>query len=294
MNNVVRVPVPKWTRIRKRAYGIAKLVFLFVVIMLLYFPIIVIIIQSVNQNAQGTYFSGFTLDWYKQMFQDTNLMIAIRNTISVAVLATVISTILGTFFALGINSLQNKRRRQMIILNNVPVLNADVVTGVSLLFIFKFFGIIVGNEFILGYETMLVAHVFFCIPYVVLSILPKLNEVDKNLYDAAVDLGCTPLGALMKVIIPSIRTGIFTGALLAFTMSFDDFVISYMVAGEEVKNFSMWIYASQRASGRVLAWPKAYAYNAIISLVVLLILIVYNIVLIKKQKRERKVRVNLS
>lgn len=294
MNNVVRVKAPKWTIIKRRVLDIGKWVFLFAVIMLLYFPIIVIIIQSVNQNVQGTYFSGFTLEWYKRMFRDEDLMRAIQNTISIAVLATLISTVLGTIFALGINSLNSRRRRQMIILNNVPVLNADVVTGVSLFFIFKFFGVFVGREFILGYETMLIAHVFFCIPYVVLSVLPKLNEVDKNLYDAALDLGCPPLGALMKVIIPSIRTGIFTGALLAFTMSFDDFVISYLVAGEEVKNFSMWIYASQRAAGRTLAWPKAYAYNAIISLVVLLILIIYNIVLIKKQKRERKVRVNLS
>ena len=119
-------------------------------------------------------------------------MFAISNTISIAVLATIISTVLGTLFAIGINSLNTKRRKKMIILNNVPVLNADVVTGVSLFFVFKFIGIMIGNEYLLGYSTMLIAHIFFCIPYVILSVLPKLNEVDKNLYDAALDLGCTP------------------------------------------------------------------------------------------------------
>ncbi|MDD3999902.1 MAG: ABC transporter permease subunit, partial [Bacilli bacterium] len=145
------------------------------------------------------------------------------------------------------------------------------------------------NEFILGYWTMLIAHIFFCIPYVVLSVLPKLNEVDQNLYDAALDLGCTPMGALRKVVIPSISTGILTGMFLAFTMSFDDFVISYMVSGEEVKNFSMWLYASQKQSGRTMAWPKAYAYNSIVSLIAIICLIIYNIVSNRKQRNLRKV-----
>lgn len=280
--------LPRKNNVGKKINSTLKFAFLGTIIFLMYFPILVIIIQSFNSNAQGTSFGGFTLQWYSEMFQDRNLMNAILVTISISIISTIIATILGTLFAIGINSLNKNRRKRMILINNIPVLNADVVTGVSLFFIFKMFGILIGNEFILGYPTMLIAHIFFSIPYVVLSVLPKLNETDKNLYDAALDLGCTPRSALRKVIVPSIATGIMTGALLAFTMSFDDFVISYMVAGEEIKNFSMWIYANQKLSGRSLVWPKGYAYNSIVTLLTLFALIVYNIVASKKNKVKRK------
>ena len=275
-------------RIFKKVNLSLKYAFLASVVFLMYFPILIIIIQSFNSNGQGTDFGGFTLRWYGEMFSDSTLMRAILVTISISIISTIIATILGTLFAIGINSLNKKRRKQMILINNIPVLNADIVTGVSLFFIFKAFGILIGNEFILGYPTMLIAHIFFSIPYVVLSVLHKLNEIDKNLYDAALDLGCSPRGALRKVIIPSITTGILTGALLAFTMSFDDFVISYMVAGEEIKNFSMWIYANQKLSGRTLVWPKGYAYNSIITLLTLFGLIVYNIITSKKKNKRKE------
>ncbi|HEY8395771.1 MAG TPA: ABC transporter permease [Bacilli bacterium] len=271
-----------------RTNSTLKFLFIAIVLFLLYFPILIIIIQSFNANGQGTDFGGFTFRWYHELFKDAALVQAITNTITIAILATIFSTVLGTLAAIGINSLHKKKRQKFLLLNNVPVLNADVVTGVSLFFIFKFVGIVLGNEFILGYWTILIAHIFFCIPYVVLSVLPKLNDVDKNLYDAALDLGCTPRSALTKVLIPSISTGVLTGMFLAFTMSFDDFVISYMVAGEEVKNFSMWIYASQKQSGRTLAWPKAYAYNTIVSVLAILILVIYNIIVIRKQRNLRK------
>jgi spermidine/putrescine transport system permease protein len=277
-------------KIAKKTTSTAKFLFLAFVMFLLYFPILIIVIQSFNANGQGTDFGGFTFRWYQELFRDEELVHAITTTITIAVLATLISTVVGTLFAIGINSLSSRRRKNMIMMNNIPVLNADVVTGVSLFFIFKFFGILIGNEYLLGYTTMLIAHIFFCIPYVVLSVLPKLNEVDKNLYDAALDLGCTPWSALGKVIIPSISTGVLTGMFLAFTMSFDDFVISYLVAGEEAKNFSMWIYASQKQSGRTMAWPKAYAYNSIVSIIALLALVVYNIIVYRKQRKLRKVR----
>lgn len=289
MNNPIIVQKPKKQTIFGYLSGSGKTLFLSLVIFLLYFPILIIIIQSFNANGRGNDFGGFTFQWYKALFQDEDLMSAILTTVIIALSATLISTILGTLAAIGINSLNNKHKKQMIMLNNVPILNSDVVTGVALFFIFKCFGILIGNEFILGYGTMLIAHIFFCLPYVILSVLPKLNETDKNLYDAALDLGCTPKTALSKVIVPSIKTGILTGMLLAFTMSFDDFVISYMVSGEEVKNFSMWIYANQKLSGRSQVWPKAYAYNSIISILSLLLLVLYNILSIRKQKKIRKV-----
>jgi spermidine/putrescine transport system permease protein len=216
-------------------------------------------------------------------------MMAILYTILTSVLATVFSVVLGTLFAFGINSLSKKKRKYMIIGNNVPILNADIVTGVSLFFVFKLFGTLIGSEYILGFATLLISHIFFCTPYVVLSVLPKLSEIDTNLYDAALDLGCKKTKALWKVVVPSIKTGIFSGALLAFVMSFDDFVISYLVAGAEVKNFSMWFYSLQRAT-KTNAWPQAYAYNTIISVVAITALAIYGLIKVRKE-RIKKIKI---
>jgi spermidine/putrescine transport system permease protein len=280
-------PVKK-EKIVKGVNSTLKFTFLAIILFLMYFPLLIIIIQSFNLNVEGTYFTGFTFKWYGELFKDEDVMKAIGVTISISIISTIVATILGTLFAIGINSLNKKKRQKMILVNNIPVLNADIVTGISLFFIFKAIGVLIGNEFILGYSTLLIAHIFFSLPYVVLSVLPKLNELDKNLYDAALDLGCSPASALRKVIIPSILTGVLTGAMLAFTMSFDDFVISYMVSGEEIKNFSVWIYTIQRQSGRANAWPKGYAYNSIITLLTLTGLIMYNIIVNKRNKKRKE------
>ena len=226
---------------------------------------------------------GFTLKWYVKMFNHAELMRSIYTTISMAIIATIISVILGTIAAIGINSLPTKQRKRTILLNNIPVLNADIVTGVFLMLMLQGFSFLLPGVNVFGYYSMLFAHIFFCIPYVVLSILPKLNEIDYNLYDAALDLGCTPFGALRKVIIPSIKAGIISGALIAFTMSIDDFVISYMTSGSGVLNFSMWLYSIKNPF-RNNAMQLASAYNTIISVGTLLILIVYNLLKIKKKK----------
>lgn len=264
---------------------ILKVSFVALVLLILYLPIIYIMVQSFNSDGTGTYFQSFTFKWYKEMFFDSNLMRAIRTTWSIAIISTLLSTVLGTLFAIGINSLNKKRRKQMILLNNIPVINADIVTGVFLMLVFQILGRFIGFEYPLGYFTMLIAHIFFGIPYVVLSVLPKLNEINPNLYDAALDLGSTPTDALRKVIIPSIASGIMAGMLLAFTMSIDDFVISYFTTGSGVSNFSIWLYANRRAI-RFNTWPKAYAYNTIISIGTLTILIVYNIIKYRKNKKK--------
>ena len=176
--------------------------------------------------------SSAASDVYKrQLFGDPELMDAIVNTISIAFISTAVSTILGTVFAIGINSLDRKRKQRLIFLNNVPIINADIVTGVFLMLVFLTFGRLIGVNYPLGYTTMLIAHIFFSIPYVILSILPKLNEMDPNLYDAALDLGSKPSEAVMKIIVPTIKPGIITGMLIAFTMSIDDFIISYFTTG---------------------------------------------------------------
>lgn len=272
-------------KVRKFIVNIFKFLLFAFTILLLYFPILIITFQSFNASPTGITFTGFTLKWYKEMFSRPALVEAIVNTISIAIISTAISTVLGTLFAIGINSLSNKKRKRMILINNIPVLNADIVTGVFLMLVFLVVQAFLPSMPIFGYFTMLFAHVFFSIPYVVLSVLPKLNEIDKNLFDAAQDLGCTKTKALIKVIIPSIKAGIIAGALIAFTMSIDDFVISYFTTGNGVQNFSIWIYSNLgKNENRSNALPLAYAYNTLISVGTLIGLMVYNIIKASKKK----------
>lgn len=240
-----------------------------IAIMLLYIPIAIFSFLSFNDSLRPYEFNGFTLKWYAQIFSDRSLFKAILNTWGIALAATLIATFFGTLIAIGINNLKNKYKKIVIFLNNMPILNADIVTGISLMLIFSILG------FSFGRYTMLIAHVFFCIPFVVLSIMPKLKQIDKNTYDAARDLGCNHLQAISKVIIPAIKTGIISGALIAFTMSIDDFIISYYTTGGGFSNFSTWIYS--RLNRRSFS-PSAYAYNTIITFGILIVLIYMNLV----------------
>jgi len=247
-----------------------KIIQVFLVLLtysIIYLPIIVIALLSVNASARDYVFTGFSLRWYREIFLDTRLLEAIKNTLTVAILSTTISTILGTFFAIGINAMNKKVRMRFMVLNNIPVVNPDIVTGISLLLVFSLLPIS------FGMPTMLLAHIFFSIPFVVLSVLPKLKSLDKNLYEAALDLGATKLQAIIKVIIPSIKVGIIAGALIAFTMSIDDFVISYFVYGSGYQNVSIWIYSRL---GRRTFSPAVYAYNTLIVLITLIGLITFN------------------
>lgn len=255
---------------------ILKGLFVVFVGFLLYFPIIIIAILSVNDSSRAHEFTAFSLDWYVEIFTDRTLFEAIRNTWLIAIISTAVSTVVGTLTAIGIVSLTKRMKRTMMFLNNIPIVNPDIVTGISLMIIFS----IIGIKF--GFTTMLLAHVFFSIPYVVLTVLPKLRSIDKNLYDAAIDLGCNPACAIIKVIVPAIQTGIVAGALIAFTMSIDDFVISYFTTGNGFTNFSNWIYARL---GRKTFSPAAYAYNTLITTVTIMVLIVINIRSAMKQKR---------
>lgn len=281
---IVQQPTSK--KVFKSLENIIKVAYVLIIALMLYAPIFFMIILSFNQALSGNEFTGFTLKWYAQMFEKEKLMRAIMTTLSVAVLSTILSTIFGTLSAIGINSLNKKTRKNAIILNNVPILNADIVTGIFLFIIFKTLGRVVFNiEYPLGYFTLLLAHVFFSTPYVVLSVLPKLNQIDSNLYDAAVDLGCRPHQALRKVIIPSIAGGIFSGAMLAFSMSIDDFTISYFVTGSEVQNLSIWIYTSS-GNTRYGNIQSAYAFYSILTVVMFVLLVGYNIISAKRAKKK--------
>ena len=249
------------------------------VFLLIYFPIFVIGLMSVNASTSGQTFTGLSLKWYSEIINNELLMDAIITTLTVAVISTIIATITGTFVAIGIHQLTRRQRLTMMMLNNVPVVNPDIVTGISLMVVFGLLPIS------FGFNTMLIAHIFFSIPFVVLSVLPKLKELDDNLLEAAIDLGCTPFQAVVKVIIPAIKTGIITGALIAFTMSIDDFVISYFTTGSGVQNVSLWIYARL---GRRNFSPAVYAYNTIVTVITILLLLSINYHSIKKKRRQNQ------
>lgn len=257
-----------------KATPIVFTVFAFFII---YFPIFIITLLSFNDSKKDYDFTGFSLRWYQAMFQDAQLMQAIGNTLLIAVLSTIIATILGTITAIGINSLTKKNRVRLMILNNIPVINPDIVTGISLMLVFSLFPIS------FGMGTVLLAHVFFSIPFVVLTVLPKLKELDPNLYDAALDLGCNHVTAIFKVIIPSIKTGIIAGALIAFTMSIDDFVISYFTTGNGFNNVSIWIYAR---IGRKSFSKGVYAYNTMVTVITITTLFIVNRLHNKKRLKE--------
>lgn len=289
MNDTYTVAAPTSLKIKNTSWKVLQIVYIAIILVLMYLPVLFIIILSFNSSLVGNEFKDFTFTWYLQMFSKKKLTDAIMNTLTISILSTVLSTVLGTLFAIGINSLSKKHRQGLILLNNLPILNADIVSGVFLFFVFKVIGNMLNIRYPLGYGTLLISHIFFSLPYVVLSVLPKLNEIDENLFDAALDLGCKPNQALRKVIIPSIMGGIFSGAVLAFTMSIDDFTISYFVSGAKIQNLSIWIYSSS-SNNRYGNIQSAYAFYSILTVVMFVVLVGYNIISNNKQAKRKAVR----
>ena len=256
------------------------LVFLF-----LYLPIVVLIIFSFNDSKSRTVWSGFSFHWYTELFHDDEILSAFSTTLTVSVLASVIATILGTAAAIGFFSMKRRPRHLLMTINNIPMTNADIITGVSLMLLFVFTGNLLG--FSLGFGTLLVAHITFNIPYVILAVMPNLRQLDPNLGEAALDLGATPWQAFWKVLMPELRPGIFNGLLIAFTLSIDDFVISYFTAGSEVSTLAMQIYAMTRK--RIS--PEVNALSTILFLTVLILLIIVNLREVRQQQaKDRQLR----
>lgn len=238
-----------------------------------YAPILFMIIFSFNSSKSLTHFTGFSLRWYEAMLKNHGMMESLYVTIIIALLATIISTIIGTITAIGLSKSKKVLRAFVSQVNDFPIMNPEIVTAIGLMLLFITF------QIEKGFVTLLLAHIAFCIPYVILSIMPKIKSLDPNLADAAMDLGATPWQALVKVIVPQIMPGIVSGALIAFTMSFDDFVISYFVTGQGVKNLSIMVYTmSKRINPSV---------NAISTLVVLLITITLTIVNVLPMIRKK-------
>ncbi len=233
----------------------------------IYLPIAIIILLSIHDSQYVFTEFGFTFRWYRAILDDRPLMDAIFVTFQIAIISTIVSTLLGTLFAIGIHSLRKSARLRVMVLNNVPVVNPDIVTGIMLFMIFRFIRIS------FGFPTMLLAHIFFSIPFVILSVLPKLKSLDPNLFDAALDLGATKFKAILYVIVPSIKVGMIAGALIAFTMSIDDFIISYFMKQGEFHNVSTLIYS--RLGKRQIS-PAVFAYNSLVVILTVSIMILFN------------------
>jgi spermidine/putrescine transport system permease protein len=232
----------------------------------LYAPIIVLAVFSFNESKSRGNWSGFSLKWYIELFRDRDIQHALYYTVSIAITSAIISTVLGTIASIGINGLKGKLKSIILNVNYLPVVNPDIVTGISLMILYISFNV----DF--GFGTVLISHIVFSTPYVILSILPKLKQLDSNMTEAALDLGATPMYALRKVIIPEIKPGIITGFLMAFTLSIDDFIISYFTKGEGVTNLSIVIYSMARRGVR----PTINALSTIMLLVVLILMIIIN------------------
>ena len=242
--------------------GYAALIYLF-----LYVPILILIVFSFNASKSRGNWAGFTLKWYLELFQDRQIMKALYYTMVIAILSAVIATVIGTAAAIGIHNMKALRRRIVMNITYIPVVNPEIVTGLSLMLLFIF------TNFQLGFISLLLSHITFNIPYVILSVLPKLKQLDKNMYEAALDLGATPLYAYRKVIIPEIMPGIVTGLLLAFTLSLDDFVISFFTTGSGVSTLSIIVYSMARRGIN----PKINALSSLLFLTVLILLVIVNL-----------------
>ena len=244
----------------------------------LYAPIAVLIIYSFNASKSSGTWGGFSLKWYAELFSNSDIMQALITTLTIAVISAAVSVVIGTAAAVGIYYSKRRTRALLTSVSNIPMLNADIVTGISLLLLFTFL------HMDLGYLTILLAHITFNIPYVILSVMPKLRQLDKNAYEAAIDLGATPLRAFFSVIIPEISPGIVTGAILAFTMSIDDFVISFFTTGGGVSTLSIEIYTMAKRGIK----PEINALSAIMFLLVMTLLIIVNVRSSNAEKKKER------
>lgn len=246
------------------------LVFLF-----LYAPIAVLIIFSFNAGKSTSVFEGFSLYWYKELFNDAATLDAFKNSMIVAVVSSIISTVMGTAAATAIYSYKNKLLKSSIMtVTNIPMMNPEIVTGISMMLLFVFVGALFGQTGTLGFATLIIAHTTFELPYVILNVLPKLRQTDPHLSEAAQDLGCTPLQAFFKVVLPAIIPGVISGLMMAFTLSVDDFIISYFVSGTGSQTLPIRIFSMTKR--RVT--PDMYALSTLIFLAILALLIISNLV----------------
>lgn len=248
-------------------------IYIALILIFLFAPIAVLIFFSFNSGSSTSVFEGFSLRWYKELFRNAEILTALKNSLILAISSSAIATVIGTFAAFGIHHMKKKWLRQSIMTaTNIPMMNPDIITGISLMFLFVFVGGFLGLQTKLNFWTMLIAHVTFCLPYVILNVLPKFRQMDRALPEAALDLGCTPLQSFYKVQLPAIMPGVFTGMIMAFTMSLDDFVISYFTSGVDFQTLPVLIYSMTKKSVK----PTIYALSTLVFLVILALLLITN------------------
>lgn len=254
----------------KKLENFIKRFYLLLIFIFLYTPIVSLMVFSFNESKTMGRWTGFTLKWYKELFDNSRIMEALFYTVLIAIISSIIATIIGTFAAIGINKMKGSKKTLLLNINYLPVLNPDIVTGISLMSLFIFIRPLINVEF--GFATMLLAHITFDIPYVVLAVLPKLRQLPDNIEEAALDLGATPGYTLRKIILPQIKPGIISGMLIAFTMSIDDFVISFFTTGPGVTNLSIEIYSMARRGIK----PEINALSTLMFITVLCLLLIAN------------------
>lgn len=251
----------------------------------LYAPMLVMIVLSFNGTASTSVMEGFSLKWYQQLLGDNVTLTALSNTLLLAVSSSLISVVLGTMAAVGIHTMKKKWVKSAVLtVTNIPMMNPEIVTGVSMMLLFVFVGSFVSSKDALGFPTLLIAHVTFNLPYVILSVLPKLRQTDKHLSEAAQDLGCTPVSAFFKVVLPNISSGIITGLIMAFTLSLDDFIISYFVTGPKFQTLPIVIFSMTKKKVK----PDMYALSTLIFVTVLALLILMNVMQARAENKQKK------
>ena len=259
-------------------------IFTICVFAFLYAPIVLLIFASFNNGTNLSIFSGFTLYNYAELFADGDLIKLMLNSLLVSVLSALIATVLGTAASLGIFRMRKPMRKLVLNITNIPMTNPDIVTGISLSLLFAFVGQLLKTESILGFTTLLIAHITFSLPYVILSVMPKLRQMNPSLNEAAQDLGYTPLQSFFKAILPEIMPGIITGAMTAFTMSLDDFVISYFVYGPQFSTLPIEIYNYTKKP----VPPKIYALFTLTFFCILAIMVIMNLLQARDEKRKNR------
>lgn len=252
-------------------------IYIILIFILLYAPIATLIVLSFNNSKSRAKWGGFTLKWYTSLFSNSAIIGALTNTLVIAFISSLVATLIGTAAAIGINSMKRKWRSTFLMVTNIPMLNADIVTGISLMLIF----LVAGVSF--GFNTVLLAHITFNIPYVILSIMPRLKTVNPSIYEAALDLGASPVYAFFKVVFPDILSGILSGFMLAFTMSLDDFIITHFTKGPGLDTLSTKIYTEVKKGIK----PEMYSLSTLLFITILILLIIINVMPERKNTSEK-------
>lgn len=260
-------------------------IYLALVMLFLYLPIIMLIVLSFNGTNSTSVIQGFSTKWYVELFKDSATINALTNTLILAVTSAITATVIGTLAAVGIDKMKKGVVKSSVMtVTNIPMMNPEIVTGVSMMLLFVFIGSILGASGVLGFWTLFIAHVTFSLPYVILNVLPKLRQTDSNLSQAAQDLGCPPVKAFIKVVLPSILPGVIAGLIMAFTLSFDDFIISYFVSGPKFQTLPIRIFSMTKK--RVT--PDMYALSTIMFIVILVLLVLVNVLQAQGDNKKQK------